>query len=151
VEPFPPESVEPFPGITGYVRSESVDTFDRNQWSLWPGIRTIRPSQQRGVGFSPTADPDVFDLDSVQSQGEPTMANANPKSSLREVEPMDRQPAAGSDLGIWVQTDTSKQIVSHEDIAVRAYALYESRGGEDGHDLDDWLQAERELLEEMNR
>jgi hypothetical protein len=30
VEPFAPESVEPFPGITGYVRSESVDTFDRN-------------------------------------------------------------------------------------------------------------------------
>ncbi len=31
------------------------------------------------------------------------------------------------------------------DIAVRAYELYEQRGGEHGHDVDDWLQAEREL------
>jgi hypothetical protein len=30
-------------------------------------------------------------------------------------------------------------------IAGRAYALYLDRGREDGHDLDDWLQAEREL------
>jgi outer membrane protein TolC len=37
---------------------------------------------------------------------------------------------------------------THEDIAQRAYVLYEARGREDGHDLDDWLQAERELLEE---
>ena len=29
-------------------------------------------------------------------------------------------------------------------IRVRAYQLYEQRGREDGHDLDDWLQAESE-------
>lgn len=27
----------------------------------------------------------------------------------------------------------------------RAYQLYEARGREDGHDWDDWLQAEREV------
>ena len=31
------------------------------------------------------------------------------------------------------------------DIARRAYELYEQRGRDDGHDLDDWLQAERDL------
>jgi hypothetical protein len=31
------------------------------------------------------------------------------------------------------------------DIAARAYALYRARGGHDGSDIDDWLQAEREL------
>ena len=31
------------------------------------------------------------------------------------------------------------------DIAGRAYELYEKRGREHGYDLDDWLQAEREL------
>ena len=31
-------------------------------------------------------------------------------------------------------------------IRVRAYHLYENRGGEDGHDVDDWLQAEAEVL-----
>jgi Protein of unknown function (DUF2934) len=31
------------------------------------------------------------------------------------------------------------------DVARHAYDLYLARGGEHGHDLDDWLQAEREL------
>lgn len=35
---------------------------------------------------------------------------------------------------------------SHEHIAVRAYEIYISRGAEHGRDLDDWLQAERELI-----
>jgi hypothetical protein len=30
-------------------------------------------------------------------------------------------------------------------IRQRAYALYEQRGSTDGHELDDWLQAEREI------
>jgi hypothetical protein len=36
-------------------------------------------------------------------------------------------------------------VASDSDIARRAYQLYEERGGGHGHDLDDWLQAEREL------
>jgi len=31
------------------------------------------------------------------------------------------------------------------DIAARAYEIYESKGRADGADLDDWLQAERDL------
>lgn len=31
------------------------------------------------------------------------------------------------------------------EIARRAYDLYVARGCEDGHDVEDWLQAEREL------
>jgi hypothetical protein len=34
---------------------------------------------------------------------------------------------------------------SREQIAHRAYELFLARGGEHGHDRDDWLQAEREL------
>ena len=32
-----------------------------------------------------------------------------------------------------------------EQIAERAYEIYQSRGGTDGQDMEDWLQAEREL------
>ena len=32
-----------------------------------------------------------------------------------------------------------------EQVRHRAFELYEQRGREDGHDLDDWLQAESEL------
>lgn len=32
-----------------------------------------------------------------------------------------------------------------EQIRQRAYELYEARGREDGHELDDWLQAQSEV------
>jgi hypothetical protein len=35
--------------------------------------------------------------------------------------------------------------VAEADVARRAYDLYLARGREDGHDVEDWLQAEREL------
>jgi hypothetical protein len=34
---------------------------------------------------------------------------------------------------------------NHEEIWLRAYEIYLERGGLPGHELDDWLQAEREL------
>jgi hypothetical protein len=34
---------------------------------------------------------------------------------------------------------------SEQDIAIRAHELFLKRGAVDGHDLEDWLQAEREL------
>jgi len=38
-----------------------------------------------------------------------------------------------------------------EDIAVRAYHIYLNRGAANGHDLDDWLQAERDVVEELKK
>jgi hypothetical protein len=32
-----------------------------------------------------------------------------------------------------------------QQIRLRAYQLYETRGREDGHELDDWLRAEEEF------
>ena len=32
-----------------------------------------------------------------------------------------------------------------EQIRSRAYELYEARGGENGHDMEDWLRAESEI------
>jgi Protein of unknown function (DUF2934) len=34
---------------------------------------------------------------------------------------------------------------ARERIEARAHELYRARGGEEGHDLDDWLRAEAEL------
>ena len=34
---------------------------------------------------------------------------------------------------------------SHREIQRRAYEIYIARGGEDGHDLADWIMAEQEL------
>ncbi len=38
-----------------------------------------------------------------------------------------------------------------EEIRRRAYQLYELRGREDGHDLDDWLRAEDEVRRQIAR
>ena len=35
---------------------------------------------------------------------------------------------------------------SESKIRLRAYELYEERGRADGHDLDDWLWAEAEMI-----
>jgi Protein of unknown function (DUF2934) len=35
--------------------------------------------------------------------------------------------------------------VAHDHIAHRAYELYEERGREPGHDVDDWIKAEYEI------
>ena len=35
-------------------------------------------------------------------------------------------------------------------IAQRAHEIYDARGGQDGKDLDDWLQAEREIDAEID-
>jgi Protein of unknown function (DUF2934) len=40
---------------------------------------------------------------------------------------------------------TATEINSEEQIRTRAYELYEARGREDGHDQEDWLEAEAEL------
>jgi hypothetical protein len=38
------------------------------------------------------------------------------------------------------------QELEHQ-ISLHAYELYEARGREDGHELDDWLRAEEEIRE----
>jgi len=35
--------------------------------------------------------------------------------------------------------------VSHDDIALRAYVMFEQEGFTHGHDVEHWLMAEREL------
>jgi len=40
--------------------------------------------------------------------------------------------------------------VAHDIIARCAYQLYERRGREPGHELDDWLQAEHEVQQRLS-
>jgi hypothetical protein len=42
--------------------------------------------------------------------------------------------------------DTTVADVDREQIARRAYELYLARGGADGQAMEDWLNAERELI-----
>ena len=40
---------------------------------------------------------------------------------------------------------------TREEIELRAQQIYIERGGGDGHEVDDWLQAERELVEKYGK
>ncbi len=42
--------------------------------------------------------------------------------------------------------DTTAATLDRDLVAARAFEIYQERGGTDGMDLDDWLQAERELM-----
>jgi hypothetical protein len=43
-----------------------------------------------------------------------------------------------------VQT-SANNAPNHDDIRCRAYEIYLERGGAPGHEVEDWLQAEREI------
>ena len=45
---------------------------------------------------------------------------------------------------------TTREGPSPDDIARRAYEFYTLRGREEGHDVEDWLTAERELTDLYN-
>ena len=47
--------------------------------------------------------------------------------------------------------ETLSREPTEEEIARRAYQLYEARGGEHGRDQEDWFQAERELRQDGRR
>jgi hypothetical protein len=44
-------------------------------------------------------------------------------------------------------TVTSEPQEVENEIRLRAQELYEARGREDGHELDDWLRAEAEIMQ----
>jgi Protein of unknown function (DUF2934) len=58
------------------------------------------------------------------------------------------QPAATKTQKVVPQepiTETPRREVTDEEIRQRAYEIYLNRGAAPGFELDDWLQAEREL------
>ncbi len=48
-------------------------------------------------------------------------------------------------------TSDPQDIELEDQIRLRAYELYEARGREDGHELEDWLRAKEEIREKEFR
>lgn len=42
-------------------------------------------------------------------------------------------------------------VIAQDEVASLAYELYQGRGGEHGHDVEDWLEAERILIQKITR
>jgi Protein of unknown function (DUF2934) len=68
------------------------------------------------------------------------------------IDPKAQQPkpqfVAGPKSSAAKETMMTNPVPSQERIRARAYELYQSRGGEPGHDLKDWLRAEKEVLKQ---
>ena len=62
-----------------------------------------------------------------------------------------RAEAAGPADGPLTPGPNGSAPVTDADIARRAYDLYMARGCEPGHDVEDWLQAERDLRDAAER
>ena len=63
-----------------------------------------------------------------------------PKSARQRTDNVLTMPSLESPIAMAIASG-----VTESDIARRAFELYCERGREDGHDVDDWLNAEREL------
>ncbi len=50
-----------------------------------------------------------------------------------------------------IYQETESTIELQEQIRRRAYELYEQRGRNDGHELEDWLQAESEVAPQKTK
>jgi hypothetical protein len=60
--------------------------------------------------------------------------------------PVETMTAEATDMGgPNLRSESMASEPSEEDIRMRAYRRYLERGGGDGQDFDDWLEAEREL------
>ena len=69
-----------------------------------------------------------------------TLIVAEDTTSVGDLRAADLRPWG---LGKYTGGETSP---THEEIAQLAYSLYESRGRQDGHDIEDWLRAEQQLV-----
>ncbi len=62
------------------------------------------------------------------------------------VTPPETSPSTADDRGaIAAAVSRTRLKATREEIARRAYEIYKTRGGTHGYDIEDWLQAEREL------
>jgi hypothetical protein len=49
------------------------------------------------------------------------------------------------------EPQTAEGYPTREEIELRAYQIYVERGGAHGQDVEDWIQAERELVEKNGK
>lgn len=74
--------------------------------------------------------------------------DSRPKSSVRDQPPVQAQEEKQQREDAQAFMDAQSKAISNEDqalVAELAYGLYEQRGRKDGHDLDDWFNAARQI------
>lgn len=84
--------------------------------------------------------------------GETRIPPLNIELKTRKEQFMKKQPRGTAATGSGERTPSAPQPIARptqEPIAARAHEIYLRRGGAPGRELDEWLQAERELKTEL--
>ena len=55
--------------------------------------------------------------------------------------------AAGTSGERVTERNSDRFYPTHDEIALLAYSVYESRGRQEGHQMEDWLRAEQQLVD----
>lgn len=66
------------------------------------------------------------------------------RNNKQTTPPKQERPATSASAGS-EPTNVTNVAVPLEEVQKRAYAIFETRGGTPGHELDDWLLAEAEI------
>src|SRR5512137_1750526 len=98
--------------------------------------------------------------DATPAAKKPAVRRATTAGAEKPAVRRTRKPAAGvsaipavtefdvANLGQPVQAPAIRSEPTHDEIAVRAWSIYEHRGGGHGQAVDDWLEAKRQLYAE---
>ena len=90
----------------------------------------------------------VSDNDSRPGMNESARSTRRDRRAAHPGHPSEAEIAAEAAA---IYPDTFDTPPTPEEIAAEAYAIYLERGGEDGRDQDDWLEAERKLSQRRGR
>ena len=71
--------------------------------------------------------------------------SSQPENYASEPATVDQASDTGVPRGDSTRNDSMGSEPSEEEIRIRAYRRYLDRGGTDGQDFEDWIEAEREL------
>ena len=75
-----------------------------------------------------------------------TRASTRPKA----MSPLSKNVAPRTETAALQQHVTARHEPSYDEIARRAYELFQQRGAQHGHHMDDWYRAELELRSRSN-
>ena len=68
---------------------------------------------------------------------------------MKQIKARGVRPVQSHDAHNGRKSDGSSADDVHARVAVLAYSFYEQRGRQDGHDVEDWIQAENTIREEV--
>jgi Polyketide cyclase / dehydrase and lipid transport/Protein of unknown function (DUF2934) len=96
------------------------------------------------------AAPGIDLAERVQAAEQESLRSAKPVASEDQL-PAEVAPEHVERNSEFYRDTVGEAALSHHEIALRAYELYLARGRTPGHEAEDWLEAEKQLSQELTR